>query len=263
MCARSRRGPVGGFALSEADDAWLPRWRNAVGRRGPTRRASSASPARSTSPTATAAARSSRRSRPSTKRRPRNICPRALLGRFFVHSDGARASFLFAQLPLSRSLRPRADVASLQAWAWWARVGDLTCARTSVSLPRSLRCVLPKELKSSANAHTDPQTAARQHFRNDADAALPQGLGCLPCRPRTGGCQLPAGIERWCDHACNSAKQRKIYQSGDKHRTNDDAQLRRGRRLEVVGAGRAAAPNERVRGSLPSTAVGDGGIGLI
>ena len=83
--ARLRRGPVGGFALSEADDAWLPRGRNAVGRRGPTRRASSASPARSTSPTATAAARSSRRSRPSTaaatttKRHPRNICPRALL----------------------------------------------------------------------------------------------------------------------------------------------------------------------------------------
>ena len=89
-----------------------------------------------------------------------------------MHSDGARASFLFAQLPLSRS-PPRADVASLQAWAWWARVGDLTCARTSVSLPHSLRCVLPKELKSSANAHTDPQTAARQHFGNDADAALP------------------------------------------------------------------------------------------
>ena len=80
---------------------------------------------------------------------------------------------LFAQLPSSRSLRPRADVASLQAWVWWARVGDLTCARTSVSLPHSLRCVLPKELKSSANAHTDPQTAARQHFGNDADAALP------------------------------------------------------------------------------------------
>ena len=41
MCARSRRGPVGGFALSEADDAWLPRWRNAVGRRGPRRLAAS------------------------------------------------------------------------------------------------------------------------------------------------------------------------------------------------------------------------------
>ena len=124
MCARSRRGPVGGFALSEADDAWLPRWRNAVGRRGPTRRASSASPARSTSPTATAAARSSRRSRPSTKRCPRNICPRALLGSLCTY--GARASFLFAQLPFSRSLRPRAGVASLQAFVWRARVGDLT-----------------------------------------------------------------------------------------------------------------------------------------
>ena len=173
MCARSRRGPVGGFALSEADDAWLPRWRNAVGRRGPTRRASSASPARSTSPTATAAARSSRRSRPSTKRCPRNICPRALLGSLCTY--GARASFLFAQLPLSRSLRPRADVASLQAWVWWARVGDLTLTyfrphqRLSHTRSRS-RCVLPKELKSSANADTDPQTAARQHF-NDADGA--------------------------------------------------------------------------------------------
>ena len=41
MCARSRRGPVGGFALSEADDAWLRRGRNAVGRRGPRRLAAS------------------------------------------------------------------------------------------------------------------------------------------------------------------------------------------------------------------------------
>ena len=41
LCARSRRGPVGGFALSEADDAWLSRGRNAVGRRGPRRLAAS------------------------------------------------------------------------------------------------------------------------------------------------------------------------------------------------------------------------------
>ena len=39
--ARLRRGPVGGFALSEADDAWLRRGRNAVGRRGPRRLAAS------------------------------------------------------------------------------------------------------------------------------------------------------------------------------------------------------------------------------
>ena len=39
--SRSRRGPVGGFALSEADDAWLRRGRNAVGRRGPRRLAAS------------------------------------------------------------------------------------------------------------------------------------------------------------------------------------------------------------------------------
>ena len=41
LCARSRRGPVSGFALSEADDAWLRRGRNAVGRRGPRRLAAS------------------------------------------------------------------------------------------------------------------------------------------------------------------------------------------------------------------------------
>ena len=162
MCARSRRGPVGGFALSEADDAWLPRWRNAVGRRGPTRRASSASPARSTSPTATAAARSSRRSRPSTKRCPRNICPRALLGSLCTY--GARATFLFAQLPLSRSLRPRADVASLQAWVWWARVGDLTSPTpASLSHTRS-RCVLQKELKQ---VKQNPSRRLRANTRSD------------------------------------------------------------------------------------------------
>ena len=61
--ARLRRGPVGGFALSEADDAWLRRGRNAVGRRGPrTARGERArrrvgprraSPARSTPPAST------------------------------------------------------------------------------------------------------------------------------------------------------------------------------------------------------------------
>ena len=121
-------------------------------------------PARSTSPTATAAARSSRRSRPSTKRRPRNICPRALLGRFFVHSDGARASFWFAQLPSSRSLRPRADVASLQAWVWWARVGDLTSPTpASLSHTRS-RCVLQKELKQ---VKQNPSRRLRANTRTD------------------------------------------------------------------------------------------------
>ena len=169
MCARSRRGPVGGFALSEADDAWLPRGRNAVGRRGPTRRASSASPARSTSPTATAAARSSRRSRPSTKRYPRNICPRAFLGSLCTY--GARASFLFAQLPLSRSLRPRADVASLQAWVWWARVGDLTLtyffAHTSVSLPHSLSLSLcaPKGAKKQRQRGYRPPDGSPAAFQ--------------------------------------------------------------------------------------------------
>lgn len=38
---RLRWGPVGAFALSEADDAWLRRGRNAVGRRGPRRLAAS------------------------------------------------------------------------------------------------------------------------------------------------------------------------------------------------------------------------------
>ena len=72
--ARLRRGPVGGFALSEADDA-LRRGRNAVGRRGPRRLAASVRRRRASSAhrrralvlrRRPRAARSSRRSRPST-----------------------------------------------------------------------------------------------------------------------------------------------------------------------------------------------------
>jgi hypothetical protein len=61
-------------------DRLPPDVRRRVWVRAPSASPPSRRPARSTSPTATAAARSSRRSRPSTKRRRRNICPRALLG---------------------------------------------------------------------------------------------------------------------------------------------------------------------------------------
>ena len=117
--------------------------------------------------------RAPRGARPSTtKRRPRNICPRALRTRFFVHSDGARASFLFAQLPLSRSLRPRADVASLQAWAWWARVGDLTSptmAHTTLGASLTLASLCApqeaKKLRQRAYRPPDGSPAAFQRCR--------------------------------------------------------------------------------------------------
>ena len=66
----------------------------------------------------------------------------------------------------------------------------------SLSHTRS-RCVLPKG-KSSANAHTDPQTAARQHFGNDADAALPSDHDDLAHRrPRDGAQPRPRASAPW------------------------------------------------------------------